>query len=473
MSSIGASTGINTNSVCSCGNHVNKEGNPNLLKTKQTPIQYDYQMDSSFVHLPRPPPSAFSGTNENFDMYPYMNDSAMNDSLLYNRGFMGAHWYMTKLLQVAEKNIDSYSDGLVEGQAKGSGNESSCCLCSSCIQRINNALLEHTEELDSETLSYTDFINEERNKQRRMQKALLINNEINADQSIIINEAKKSFIGQTQTDESNTLFESAIQSFQQKCQTLTNACEEHERKLDDLNELLKDQAEISEDLSLKQQELLLEFNSLELDAKIFEDVQRQLTLQCHAAEVERSHLSNVRLHTALFDIVVDERGLRYPLINNLRLSHRPKSDLQWNEINAAWSQASQLIMLVCNEIKFTSTNFGIVPLVSCAKIKEVDSTGKNIYHHLGVDTESSMGSKTTTQMIENIIIPLQAFCNLLHQMFLHIKSSKFDGFMIPFEMSAYTVDKYDLRLLKENDDVSWGDVLHCIACNLQYLAQLA
>ena len=51
----------------------------------------------------------------------------------------------------------------------------------------------------------------------------------------------------------------------------------------------------------------------------------------------------VRLHAALFHLVVDKRGLRYPLINELRLAYRPKGDVHWKEINAAWAQATQLL----------------------------------------------------------------------------------------------------------------------------------
>lgn len=318
-----------------------------------------------------------------------------------------------------------------------------------------------------ETHAYIHAVEEEKDKERRLKKALLINIGIhnNNDQipSSSIND---------QHDE-NELVQGTIQSFQHEIMNLQTACQEHENELTNLNQMLMEQAQISDTLSAQQEELLLEYNALEKDAKVFEDVHSHLTQQCHAAESERSHLSHVRLHSALFDIVVDERGTKYPLINNLRLSHRPKDDLQWIEINTAWSQAAQLVMFVNSTTKFTSRNFGIVPLMHCAKIIEVDSTGKKVYHHLGVDFES-MDRKTHNT--DHIIASLRAFYSVLYQLFDHIKALKRDinstKVRVPFEMTVNTIGSFNLQFLNENDDKAWSGVINCIASNLKWLSYL-
>eukprot|EP01083_Nonionella_stella_P155453 502179_1 len=75
---------------CTCGNHVNEDGN----SISRKPIHNDYQLDSSFVHLPPPPPSGkINGS------------SKMNDSVLFNHGFLSAHKYMLSLLQVTEDSL--------------------------------------------------------------------------------------------------------------------------------------------------------------------------------------------------------------------------------------------------------------------------------------------------------------------------------------------------------------------------------
>jgi len=248
--------------------------------------------------------------------------------------------------------------------------------------------------------------------------------------------------------------------------SLETACQEHEKELTNLNQLINEQSRISETLSLQEESLLLEYNILEKDAKVFEDIHHQLAQQCLSAERERSHLSHVRLHSTLFDIFVDEKGVRYPLINNLRLSHRPKNDLTWIEINSAWSQATQLLMFMSSTVKFTSRNFGIVPL-NCAKIIEVDSAGKKMYHHLGVDIESI---DRKTHNTDHIIASLRVFYRLLYQLFLHVKGSKVDIGLAPFEMSSHVVGNFNLELIEDNDDKVWIAVVNCIASNLRWMS---
>jgi hypothetical protein len=445
---------------CTCGNHVNEDGN----SISRKPIHNDYQLDSSFVHLPPPPPSGkINGS------------SKMNDSVLFNHGFLSAHKYMLSLLQVTEDSLrigsstsTDENENHVDANEDGEGGEGEVVhLCHNCIQRINNAINDNTEQLQMETHAYIHAVEEEKDKERRLKKALLINIGIhnNNDQipSSSIND---------QHDE-NELVQGTIQSFQHEIMNLQTACQEHENELTNLNQMLMEQAQISDTLSAQQEELLLEYNALEKDAKVFEDVHSHLTQQCHAAESERSHLSHVRLHSALFDIVVDERGTKYPLINNLRLSHRPKDDLQWIEINTAWSQAAQLVMFVNSTTKFTSRNFGIVPLMHCAKIIEVDSTGKKVYHHLGVDFES-MDRKTHNT--DHIIASLRAFYSVLYQLFDHIKALKRDinstKVRVPFEMTVNTIGSFNLQFLNENDDKAWSGVINCIASNLKWLSYL-
>ncbi len=308
--------------------------------------------------------------------------------------------------------------------------------------------------MEVETETYIHAVEEEKDKERRLRNALSINAGIHNGE--LPSEQRKE----------NELVQSTIQSFRHEIISLEAACQEHEKELANLNQLLKEQARISETLSLQEEELLLEYNILEKDARVFEDIHCQLAQQCYSVERERSDLSLVRLHSVLFDIFVDEKGVRYPLINNLRLSHRPKNDLTWIEINSAWSQATQLLMFMSSSIKFTSRNF-IVPL-NCAKIIEVDSTGRKIYHHLGVDIESI---DRKTHNTDHIIASLRVFYRLLYQFFVHMKRSKLDISLLPFEMSPHAVGTYNLELIEDGDDEAWIAVINCIASNMRWLSR--
>lgn len=330
-----------------------------------------------------------------------------------------------------------------------------------CLEyRIIMAINDHTEQLEYETNTYIRSVEEEQDKHRRLHKALSIN-------AGIMNDSKSSSSNDINDKE---LVRSTIQSFEHELMTIKQACREHDSELNNLNQLLMEQAHVSSSLSLQENELLLEFNSIEKEAKVFEDMHRQLTQQCHSAEIERSHLNHVRLHTSLFDIVVDTKGELYPLINNLRLSHRPKGDLQWTEINTAWSQATQLLMFMSNTVKFVSRNYGIIPLMHCAKIIEIDSNGKKVYHHLGVDFQT-MDKKTHNT--DHITTSLQVFFTLLYQLSIHIKISsdhEINWSIVPYDMTKDSIGPYNIRMIEENDETSWRGAINSIASNLRWLS---
>ena len=323
--------------------------------------------------------------------------------------------------------------------------------------------------MNMETQAYIRKIEEEKDSQRRMQKALSINrgiqnNDLNHHHHYGRND---------DDDDEHDIIQATMQSLHQEIMNLENACQDHENEIMNLDQLLLDQAQIFDTLSQQEDELFIEYNTLEKDTKVFEDLHRQLVKQCHSAERERSQLSLVRLNSTLFDIVVNREGggvLRYPLINNLRLSHIPKNNLHWKEINAAWSQVAQLAMFMSSTIKFRSSNLGIVPLTQCAKIIEVDSCGKKVYHHLGVDYESM---DRRTHNTDHIAPSIVVFYRLLYQMITHIRNQpqkRVDFSKIPNEMTRDRIASYEVMNKNEYDELLWRGIVNCIAQNLKWLS---
>ena len=320
----------------------------------------------------------------------------------------------------------------------------------------------NTERLKMEAQVYKDFVQEEKDKNKRVNRALTINQEINGIMEGVKEDVPA--LGQT------------FLNFQHKIEQLRAACIEHENELEKLNDLLSEEVKLSETLSRQENEIFSDFNTLAIEAMAFQVIHKQLTMQCTSAERERYKLSHVRLPEALFKIEVDERGMKYPLINNLRLAYRPKGNLSWKELNAAWSQAAQLVMFVGSAINFKSKNLKIVPLVSCAKIFEVKKGRENrIVHNLGIDFESISNRQ------DSIARSLWAFCALLQQILEHLESkrsliisgsgseSELVEIDSPYRMRGTIIGSFDLSRLKENDDLAWNSVVHCISSNLKWI----
>lgn len=173
-------------------------------------------------------------------------------------------------------------------------------------------------------------------------------------------------------------FERTEQTYLTEIQLLEEVCEQHEEELRHLSSLQKEQAVIAVELDRLEYATEEEQNALELEARAFDNDQEQLLrkLVKTQAEVEQLSSPRIRLPAMLMDLRVDrERGLRYPLINELRLAYRPKGDVQWNEIQTAWSLAAQLLLVIGTIFDFQSPHWKIVPLSHCAKL--MYSNGNN------------------------------------------------------------------------------------------------
>jgi len=447
---------------CTCGNNINADGNDQsiLMQESKDHLQ-EHSLDASFVHLPAPTnqdSNAAGNTSEDFD--------------LFNQGILHTYRHINVLLQVAEGHLD-LSDG--------NGMDEHICL--SCVERVASAIDENIDHLRDESRAYEEAVDKEKDKQRRLRKALLINAGIAQEQEKQIDSSHHSeeIITSATSHESEIshehgggdILQRTVNTLQQEIQHLQSACREHEVELWQLNSLLKEQAHLSHSLTQEENDLMMEFNAVEIDAKVFQETHQQLTHQCHAAERERYYLSKVHLHSALFKIDIYGHGLDYPVINNLRLSHRPKGTLTWPEVNAAWSYCAQLVIYVGSTIKFKSKDLRVVPLTTCAKIIEVGIRGdRKIVHNLGVDF-GAMDRKT--HRTEHIIPSIKSFHALLYQMVAHIQAlgrmKNLDK--LPFHMEPFVIGTLSLVRIHEQDDLAWSDVVRCITSNLKWLSENA
>ena len=255
------------------------------------------------------------------------------------------------------------------------------------------------------------------------------------------------------------------ESFREEIAVLTAAVEKHEQELQDLHNVQAEQARLSKELDTIDDYLDDQRNRLEIDADAFSHVQQQLSRTLRDTEREIEALSAVRLHAALFDLVVDKRGLRYPLINELRLAYRPKGDVHWTEISAAWSQAAQLMLLVAASVKFRSRDWRIVPLTTCAKLIHLDGKHRSVY---------TLGGSDATKHPTKMAMSLRAILALLDQMCRHVVLLGHEGARpLPYETTRNRIGRFELSQLEENNDSGWSSVIHCMASNLEWLSERA
>ena len=479
------STGGSRSSSTSCGPAV--QVNPHG-RTAATPASNN--LDASFVYLP-PAPSSASGAG---DILLYRIESSLQ------HGGAGGGDASAGGLASAARNTAHLADMLAEGRYTRDGGDDSddgngdTCLCCACLERVTRAIDADTERYERETAAYIDAVTAEEDRERQIRQTLLLNAEVAAaaadDKDDSPNDQKRS--------SGDDLLKDTALNFESEVATLQAAVKEYQEELSHLDELMKEQDQRAAILSREEDLLFMDQNDIEIDAKEFENVSRQLTARCTEAHREAVALSKVNLHSALFDIVVgddcdgrkDNGGphtpASFPRINGMRLGHRPRFDLGWAEINCAWASAAQLLLFIASSVKFTSEDLRIVPMSSCAKIMEIRGSKKYV-HNLGMDLDkgdgrngssSSNGSHRASSSRPRppsdhlIMIPaIRAFNSLLSQVFEHLlKQRKAPKEVQPFKLSRTTIGPHDLMRLHEEDGPNASAVIFCIAKNLKWLA---
>ena len=459
-------------------------------RTAATPASNN--LDASFVYLP-PAPSSASGAG---DILLYQIESSLQ------HGGAGGDDASAGGLASAARNFAHLADMLVEGRFTRDGGDDNddgdgdgdTCLCRACLERVTRAIDADTERYERETAAYIDAVTAEEDRERQIKQNLLLNAEVAAaaadDKDDSTNDQKRS--------SGDDLVKDAALNFESEVATLQGAVKEYQEELSHLDELMKEQVQRAAILSREEDLLFMDQNDIEIDAKEFENVSRQLTARCTEAHREAVALSKVNLHSALFDIVVgddcdggkDNGGphtpASFPRINGMRLGHRPRFDLGWAEINCAWASAAQLLLFIASSVKYTSEDLRIVPMSSCAKIMEIRGSKKYV-HNLGMDLDqgdgrngssSSNGSHRASSSRPRppsdhlIMIPaIRAFNAMLSQVFEHLlKQRKTPKEEQPFKISRTTIGPHDLMRLHEEDGPNASAVIFCIAKNLKWLA---
>lgn len=290
----------------------------------------------------------------------------------------------------------------------------------------------------------------------------------------------------------NTIDRSMEEAFRNEIELLEATCKQHQDELAHLLAVQKEQALIDRDLDRLQEAIAEEQNALELEARAFNNDQEQLSRALAEVqdEVERLSSSEIRLPAASLHLQVDiERGLRYPLINELRLAYRPKGDVQWQEIQAAWALAAHLLLVIATLFEFQSQHWRIVPLSRCAKL---------IYHPpVRNERESGFpgGQEVNGGMSRTVVFNLghpktngskallawnALLCQVVQHTLSKIALATENGILdaadiapLSFAITPTNIGGISLTQLDESDDGGWSRVIHFMASDLLWLSECA
>lgn len=284
-------------------------------------------------------------------------------------------------------------------------------------------------------------------------------------------------------------------AFRNEIALLEEACQQQREELLNFRDLQREQKRLEIELDRVHEAMAHEQNALELEARAFDNDQEQLSraLLEIQDEVERLTSPKLKLPATLLHLQVDrERGLRYPLINELRLAYRPKGDVQWNEIQAAWALAAQLLLSIGTIFQFQSCDWKLVPLSRCAKIfyypptrinNNNNSTGANAAAATASNNKPvvvNLGHPKTNNQNKALLTWNALLCQVIQHISSELAMAVQLGILdaeevppVPFEITPTKIGNTSLTQLKEDDDGGWSRVIHFMASDLLWLSDCA
>jgi Apg6 BARA domain len=357
--------------------------------------------------------------------------------------------------------------------------------------RVEQALEADTERLQTECFTYQEAVRDDdariKGWRQTIQRAAIF------APSGMMHEGEEVLSGVSNTAESTMDVErNTEEAFRKEVEQLEEACEQHREELAYLRALQREHALNELELDRLQDAIAEEQNVLELESRAFDNDQEQLSraLAEIQDEVERLSSSEIRLPATLLHLQVDiERGLRYPLINELRLAYRPKGDVQWKEIQAAWALAAHLLFIIGTLFQFQSQHWRIVPLSHCAKLIYYPPARSEEMSGFNAGQDASEGKSRTvvfnlghpkTNGTKALLTWNALLCQVVHHVTSKIAQAVENGILdpaqippVPFAISPTNIGGISLTNLDENDDGGWSRVIHFMASDLLWLSECA
>lgn len=318
-------------------------------------------------------------------------------------------------------------------------------------------LEQEAERLDHETKRYETAAQEYRDRKRAMESGI-------------------QFASNLSSAAADQDHDTRLQDLLQEIQDLHSSQTDQREELLRFRKLYQDQHRMSKELDQMEEVIEEEGSALELEARAFDNDQEQMSRRlCDLeAEIESISSSEIGWPSLLITLQIDSSGRRYPLINELRLAYGPRGDLEWPEVQAAWSLAAQLLKIIGTLFQFPSPEWKIVPLAQCAKLIRYpkaqggsDTTSPIVYNLGHPHTRTSEALLAWNTLLYEVVEDTSAKMKQAHKEGLLDHSSIL---IAPYVMTCDTIDGIALKQLMEHDHACWAQVIHCLSANLQWLS---
>ncbi|KAF4044154.1 Apg6 BARA domain [Phytophthora infestans] len=198
-----------------------------------------------------------------------------------------------------------------------------------------------------------------------------------------------------------------------------------------------------------------QFNGLQLQETVFQEIRDAGTAQIDAMERKVASAKHLNILTDMFVIGYDGA---FGTINQFRMGQSAGSTLEWNEINAAFGECALLLQTLANMIGLEFPDFRIVPLGSFSKVIRTSNLRMEYSLH-GSDQQNFAES--------HFNLGLGAWITCLGQLMAFVRARD-PSIRLPYKVAKHSIGGYSVLFLK-NKQKEWTKALKYALTNLKWL----
>ncbi|ETM34874.1 hypothetical protein, variant 1 [Phytophthora nicotianae] len=238
-----------------------------------------------------------------------------------------------------------------------------------------------------------------------------------------------------------------------------NALEESLKLMESEREAIAQQQEAmnEEEKALIYEEAGLwdQFNGLQLQESVFQEIRDAGTAQIDTMERKVASAKHLNILTDMFIIGYDGA---FGTINQFRMGQSASLALEWNEINAAFGECALLLQTLANMVGLEFSDFKIVPLGSFSKIIRTSNLRMEYCLH-GSDQQNFSES--------HFNLGLGAWITCLGQLMAFVRARD-PSIRLPYKVAKHSIGGYSILFLK-NKHKEWTKALKYALTNLKWL----
>ncbi|ETI34653.1 hypothetical protein, variant 5 [Phytophthora nicotianae P1569] len=263
-----------------------------------------------------------------------------------------------------------------------------------------------------------------------------------------------------------------------------NALEESLKLMESEREAIAQQQEAmnEEEKALIYEEAGLwdQFNGLQLQESVFQEIRDAGTAQIDTMERKVASAKHLNILTDMFIIGYDGA---FGTINQFRMGQSASLALEWNEINAAFGECALLLQTLANMVGLEFSDFKIVPLGSFSKIIRTSNLRMEyclyvvlLWRQRGTSVLIVLnwsflpcrhGSDQQNFSESHFNLGLGAWITCLGQLMAFVRARD-PSIRLPYKVAKHSIGGYSILFLK-NKHKEWTKALKYALTNLKWL----